>query len=235
MRSNRKQMKLTGQELYSKLVDDYKIIGESGVINFSLKDLTISIETKDTVGNLLQEWLKAWMIKEKVEFEENTNSQIFPDFYLDKHNQKLGLLEVKSFDWDRGPGFDLANFDSYCNSLLVNSYRLDSDYLIFAYQMKGSVITIKNVYLKKIWELACPSGTFPLKVQEKKSIIYNIRPSTWYSERSKFKPFATKEEFLSALNNTRYQYPQTRHTNGHWLQNVLKNYKEHTGVSLKVE
>jgi hypothetical protein len=228
-------MKLTGQELYSKLVDDYKIIGESGVINFSLKDLTISIETKDTVGNLLQEWLKAWMMKEKVEFEENTNSQIFPDFYLDKHNQKLGLLEVKSFDWDRGPGFDLANFDSYCNSLLVNSYRLDSDYLIFAYQMKGSVITIKNVYLKKIWELACPSGTYPLKVQEKKSIIYNIRPSTWYSERNKFKPFATKEDFLSALNNTRYQYPQTRHTNGHWLQNVLKNYKEHTGISLIVE
>lgn len=228
-------MKLTGQELYSKLVDDYKIIGESGVINFTLKNLTISIETKDTVGNLLQEWLKAWMMKEKVEFEENTNSQVFPDFYLDKQNQKLGLLEVKSFDWDRGPGFDLANFDSYCNSLLVNSYRLDSDYLIFAYQMVGSVITIKNVYLKKIWELACPSGTYPIKVQEKKSIIYNIRPSTWYSERSKFKPFANKEEFLSALNNTRYQYPQTRHTNGHWLQNVLKNYKEHTGVSLKVE
>ena len=52
-------MKLTGQELYSKLVNDYKIIGEKGVINFSLKNLTISIETKDTVGNLLQEWLKA--------------------------------------------------------------------------------------------------------------------------------------------------------------------------------
>ena len=54
-------MKLSAQELYTKLVDEYKIIGEKGVINFSLKDLTISIETKDTVGNLLQEWLKAWM------------------------------------------------------------------------------------------------------------------------------------------------------------------------------
>ncbi len=52
-------MKLTGQELYNKLVNDYRIIGEKGVINFSLKDLTIAIETKDTVGNLLQEWLKA--------------------------------------------------------------------------------------------------------------------------------------------------------------------------------
>ena len=228
-------MKLTGQELYNKLVNDYKIIGEKGVINFTLKDLTISIETKDTVGNLLQEWLKAWMMKEQIGFEENTNSQTFPDFYLDKHNQKQDLLEVKSFDWDRGPGFDLANFDSYCNSLLVNAYRIDSDYLIFAYQMEGFVITIKNVWLKKIWELSCPSGPYPITVQEKKSIIYNLRPSTWYSERTKFKPFNSKEEFLAALNETRYQYPQTRHTNGHWLQNVIKNYQEHTGISLDVK
>lgn len=227
-------MKLSGEELHHKLVNEYKIIGEKGIINFSLKDLTISIETKDTVGNLLQEWLKAWLMKEEVEFEENANSQVFPDFYLDKHNKKLGLLEVKSFDWDRGPGFDLANFDSYCNSLLSSAYRLNSYYLIFAYQMNGSEITIKNVWLKKIWELACPSGTYPLKVQEKKSVIYNIRPSTWYSERTKFKPFNSLEEFLSALNETRYQYPQTRHTNGHWLQNVLKNYEEHTGVKLQV-
>lgn len=228
-------MKLTAPELYAKLVDEYKIIGETAVINFTLRDLVISIETKDTVGNLLQEWLKAWLMNEKIEFEENTNSQVFPDFYLDKHNQKNDLLEVKSFDWKRGPGFDLANFDSYCNSLLVNAYRIDSDYLIFAYEMTGSVITIKNVWLKKIWELACPSGPYPIKVQEKKSIIYNIRPSTWYSTRSTFKPFSSKEEFLSALNETRYQYPQTRHTNGHWLQNVIKNYQEHTGVLLEVK
>ena len=227
-------MKLTGQELYNKLVNDYKIIGEKGVINFSLKDLTIAIETKDTVGNLLQEWLKAWMTKEKIEFEENTNTQSFPDFRLDKKNVKQGLLEVKSFDWDRGPGFDLANFDSYCNSLLVDAYRIDSDYLILAYQMEGSVISIKNVWIKKIWELASPSGTYPIKVQEKKSIIYNLRPSTWYSDRTKFKPFSSKEEFLSALNETRYQYPQTRHTNGHWLKDVIKNYHKHTGILLAV-
>ena len=228
-------MKIIGEQLYKKLVDEYKIIGEKGVINFSLKNLTISVQTKDTVGNLLQEWLKAWFQKEQIDFEENTNSQTFPDFLLDKDDHKKGLLEVKSFDFDRGPGFDLANFDSYCNSLLDNAYRIDSDYLILAYQMNNGVISIKNVWLKKIWELACPSSTYPLKVQEKKSVIYNIRPSIWYSERSKFKPFNSKEEFLSALNNTRYQYPQTRHTNGHWLRNVLKNYQEHTGVSLTVE
>jgi NgoBV restriction endonuclease len=228
-------MKLNGSQLYAKLVNDYKIIGEKGVINFSLKDLTIAVETKDTVGNLLQEWLKAWLRKESVDFDENTNSQTFPDFRLDKDNPKLGLLEVKSFDLKRGPGFDLANFDSYCNSLLTDAYRLDSDYLIFAYQMVGSEITIKDVWIKKIWELSCPSGTYPIKVQEKKSVIYNLRPSIWYSERSTFKPFASKEEFLTALNETRYQYPQTRHSNGHWLKSVIKNYQEHTGVSLSVK
>jgi len=228
-------MKLTGQQLYNKLVNEYKIIGEKGIINFTLKDLTISIETKDTIGNLLQEWLKAWMTREKIEFEENTNSQTFPDFLLDKNDHKKGLLEVKSFDWDRGPGFDLANFDSYCNSLLDNAYRIDSDYLILAYQMKGSELSIKDIWLKKIWELACPSSTYPIKVQEKKQVIYNLRPSTWYSERTKFKPFVSKEEFLSALNETRYQYPQTRHTNGHWLQKVLKNYEAHTGTALVVK
>ena len=152
-------MKLTAKQLYSKLVDDYQIIGQQGVINFTLKDLTIAVETKDSVGNLLQEWLKAWFQQNNIEFSENTNSQSFPDFHLDMEHTKQGLLEVKSFDWKRGPGFDLANFDSYCNSLLENAYRLDSDYLILAYQMTGSTITIKDVWLKKIWELACPSGT----------------------------------------------------------------------------
>ena len=66
-------MKLSGKELYNKLVNEYKIIGEKGIINFSLKNLTISIETKDTVGNLLQEWLKAWMMSECLTFSRNSH------------------------------------------------------------------------------------------------------------------------------------------------------------------
>ncbi|WP_282125650.1 NgoBV family restriction endonuclease [Marinifilum flexuosum] len=227
-------MKLTAQELYDRLVNEYDVIGQVGGINFTLKDLTISIDTKDTVGNLLQEWLKAWFIHEGIDFEENENTQKFPDFYLDTADKKKGLLEVKCFDIERGPGFDLANFDAYCNSLLTDAYRIDSDYLILAYKMTDGVLSIENVWLKKIWELACPSGTYPLKVQEKKNIIYNIRPSIWYSDRATFKPFNNRNDFLNALNNTRYEYPQTRATNGHWLRNVQANYREHTGVDLGI-
>ena len=227
-------MKYIAADLYDKLVNEYGIIGETGKISFTVKDLTITVKTKDTVGNLLQEWLKAWFHFADIDFVENTNTQSFPDFLLDKDNTKKGLLEVKSFDFDRGPGFDLANFDSYCESLLNAAYRLDSDYLILAYQMKEGILEIKNVWLKKIWELACPSSTYPLKVQEKKGIIYNIRSSVWYSDRARFKPFNSVEAFLTALNETRYQYPQTRHSNGHWLRKVVKNYQEHTGILLDV-
>lgn len=227
-------MKISAQQLYKKLVTDYKLVGQKGRITFKLKDITVEIETKDTIGSLIQEWLKEWMKSEKIDFEENQNSQTFPDIFLNTKDKKKGLLEIKTFDFDRGPGFDLANFDSYSNSLLTNSYRLDSDYLILAYQMSGSVITIKDVWLKKIWELAGASSTYPIKVQEKKNVIYNIRPIIWFSERSKFGAFKSKEEFLKALNETRYQYPKTHHDNAHWLNKVIKNYKEHTGSNLVI-
>jgi len=227
-------MKLTAIELFNKLVNEYKLIGQKGRIAFTLKEITVEIETKDSVGNLIQEWLKEWMTREDIDFEENPSSQTFPDIFLDKLDRKKGLLEIKTFDFDRGPGFDLANFDSYSNSLLTNAYRIDSDYLILSYQMNGAEITIKDVWLKKIWEIAGGSSTYPLKVQEKKNVIYNIRPIIWFSLRSKFPSFQTKEDFLKALNETRYQYPKTHHENGHWLNKVSKNYTDHTGIKLEV-
>ena len=227
-------MKITAQELYKKLTEDYKLIGQKGIINFTLKDLTVSIESKDTVGNLIQDWLVQWMKREQLSFEQNPSSQTFPDIYLNVEDKKKDLLEIKTFDWARGAGFDLANFESYCGSLLTNAYRLDSDYLIIAYKMDGVEITIENVWLKKIWELAGGSGTYPIKVQEKKQVIYNLRPISWYSERSTFKAFSSKEEFLKALNETRYQYSKTHHDNSHWLKKVIKNYAEHTGTTLSV-
>ena len=95
-------------------------------------------------------------------------------------------------------------------------------------------ITIKNVWLKKIWEIAGGRGPYPVKVQEKKKTIYNLRPINWYSSKTKFKPFENKESFLKALNETRYQYYKTRPDNSHWLQQVIANYKLHTGITLIV-
>jgi len=227
-------IKYTAKQLYNNLVSEYGIIGQKGRIIFTLKGLSVKINTRDTVGNLIQEWLREWMELQEIEFEINPNTQRFPDVYLNLNDKKKGLLEIKAFDYNRGAGFDLANFESYSKSLLEDSYRLDSDYLILGYTMEDGEITIANVWLKKIWELSGGSGTYPLKVQEKKKVIYNIRPINWYSKRSRFKCFNSKEEFLNALNETRYQYSKTRFENSHWLRNVLKDYKKHTGLTLEV-
>ncbi|HFA50502.1 MAG TPA: NgoBV family restriction endonuclease [Bacteroidetes bacterium] len=225
---------ITAQQLFEKLTKGYKLVGQTGAITFTLKDLSIDVDTKDSVGNLIQAWLKEWMISENIDCEPNPNSQTFPDFYLNANDKKKGLLEIKTFDRQRGPGFDLANFDSYCNSLLTDAYRIDSDYLIISYKMNKSVITIDNIWLKKIWEISGPSGPYPIKVQAKKDVIYNLRPVTWYSQKSIFKPFNDKIDFLKAIDNTRYQYPQTRFSNAQWLKNVIKNYQHHTGTLLNI-
>src|SRR6266536_5864671 len=113
------------------------------------------------------------------------NPQTFPDLYLNPDDEKSNLLEIKSFDFDGKAGFDIANFDAYCNSLLTSSYRLDSDYLIFAYSMEGTDITISNVWLKKIWEISGSSGKYPIRVQDKKNVIYSIRPIAWYFKKAR--------------------------------------------------
>jgi hypothetical protein len=225
-------MKLTSDELYMKLTVTDGLVGKTGEITFTFNNHPIKIESKDIIGNVIQDWIKDWMRSQGVSFIVNQNSQKFPDIYLDPDSKTTGLLEIKAFDFERSPNFDIANFDSYCNSLITDSYRIDSDYLIVGYSLHGATITIKNIWKKKIWEISGPSEKWPIKVQEKRETIYNLRPSTWYSTRSKFKSFNNKETFLSALNDTRYQYGKTRLSNSHWLSKVLANYLTYTGVKL---
>ncbi len=152
-------MKVTAEQLYEKLLIDYKLVGQKGKISFTLKDITVEIETKDTVGNLIQEWLKAWMIINKIEFGNAPHSQDFPDFLLDTDNPKNGLLEVKTFDYSKSANFDVANFMAYRRSVMAHPYRLDSSYLIIGYRMTGNSLEIADVWLKKVWEITGPPLT----------------------------------------------------------------------------
>ena len=228
-------MQLTAQQLFHKLKDEYKIVGEKGQINFTLKDLTIAVETKDTVGNLMQEWLKAWMLKEDIEFGNAPHSQDFPDFFLDAGNQTAGLLEVKSFDYSKSANFDVANFLAYRRSLIVNPFRLDSDYLIIGYKMAGNNLEIADVWLKKVWEITGPSEDWHLKCQVKQGEVVNIRPVKWYNaERTTYKPFNSALEFITAFDNTQRQWARTSRDaeTSTWLTKVKRGYKTATGIDL---
>lgn len=215
-------IKLTSLELYNKLKED--LLGKEGSIKISFCGLDVQIQSTDTVGNSLQSWLEGYLKANNIYYRTPDNTQEFPDFYLGDNNTS-NLLEVKAFNIDNGPGFDIANFESYCTSLKSKSYRLNADYLIIAYKMSGSKIKIENIWLKKIWEISSTSSSHKLKVQDKRGMIYNIRPCTWYSMKTKFKPFNNKKEFVSAIYQTLLNYEHTSIDADIWYDEVKENYE----------
>ncbi len=74
------------------------IIGASGKIELSLLDVSLNINGKSAIGDLLQEWLGAWMKQQGIYFRTDDNTQKFPDFYLGENNVE-DLLEIKTFDY----------------------------------------------------------------------------------------------------------------------------------------
>jgi hypothetical protein len=138
-------------------------------------------------------------------------------------------LEIKAYNFDATPAFDIANFDSYCRSLETKPYRLDADYIIFGYKMKVGIITIKGIWLKKIWEIAGASKRFALNTQVKQNVLYNIRPYNFSTDK---KPvFETKEDFLKAVYLTIGEYHSTEKAIS-WKQKVCESYLAHYGHDL---
>ena len=198
-------VKLTAQQLYSKLID-LNLEKSLGKINFNFAGVSVNINTTDTIGITLQLWLKQYLINNNIFFDEPSNTQEFPDFYLNDCEPYKHMLEVKAFNYIKTPAFDIANFESYCSSVKDKPYRLDADYLIFGYLMNmDGNITIKKLWLRKIWQIAGSSERYPIKTQVKRNMIYNIRPNTAF-KNEKPSPFNSKEDFLFALYKTLKMY-----------------------------
>lgn len=216
-------------DIYNKLISQ-NIDTHEGKTIITFMGISTVIHEPNAMGDLLQSWLADWLTENNFDFRVKTNTQEFPDFLLHPTSNKNHLLEVKTFDSDRNPNFDLANFDAYRRSLLTQAYRLDADYLVFGYTLTDGILRIPRIWLKKIWELAGGSARYPLKCQVKQNVIVNIRPVTWYSSTSKYKPFSSCMAFLEAMEATIKDYKPKEAEN--WLENVRTNYFEHTGQIL---
>lgn len=197
------------EKIYNKLQDDLDQL--CGGTIFSIGDTSFSVVGRDGLGGLIEEWFGVWADKNGFNIHNPKllgQSQEFPDYYVGSDN---GFLEIKAFDYDKSANFDLANFQSYCESVANNPSRLDSDYLIFGYTLNAGELRIKKVWLKKIWQITCPSDRWPLRTQTKRNVIYNIRPASWDSSGSRYKPFCVKEEFIDALYETEETYTGASH------------------------
>lgn len=197
-----------------------------GEITFKLSDFKITVQQNNVVGNILEEWLDKWMTKNNIDHVYN-HSQSSPDFWLNVSQSKDDWLEIKSFTGS--PNFDIGNFMSYISDAMDKPWKLQSNYLLIEYRMdmETGIITINNVWLKKVWEISCPSAKWAVKVQDKKNIIYNLRPATWYSEKTDFDVFNSLEDFLSALDFVIKTYPGTAKIGLDWKRKVEKAYNDY--------
>lgn len=220
------------EKLYNALQEDFGFEGATGSVLFNLKGYQITVEQNNVIGNILEEWLDKWMTSKGIVHIHNER-QSSPDFWLNPNDSTADWLEVKSFTGS--PNFDVGAFRSFINLIIEKPWKLQSKYLLIKYKSEKGVVTIEKFWIKNLWEICSTSGIWPLKVQYKNKVIVNIRPTTWYSATSDYKPFECLEDFLAALEETIYKYHDTRSTIAEqWSEKLCKSYKEHYGTTLVI-
>lgn len=230
-------MRAIAEDIYKRLLEEDRILELEGQIKFYLGDVSIIVKQRDVVGNIMQEWLQGWLDARNIEYAPSENSQMPPDFFLDPDDKTKGLLEVKAFNRSGSPGFDIADFRMYAEEIQEKPYMLDVDYLIFGYDMSDSgVVTIKDVWLKKVWQITRRMENYPINLQVKDGVIHKIRPGVWYTDSPKdYSIFDSLEDFISAVEETTFREPKLRSTIAPtWLPVFQKNYKARNGVELEV-
>lgn len=228
-------MTSSAQEIYRRLIEEDHIKEVTGQISFDLANVNIVVKQRDVVGNIIQEWLAGWMRARGISFRIGENTQMPPDFFLGENDDE-NLLEVKAFNRSASPAFDIADFVAYQRELLSKPYMLHVDYLIFGYEMtEDGKVLIKDLWLKKVWEISRRMKDWPLNLQVKQGRVQKIRPCTWYSTQARnFRPFDSLEDFVSAVEQTVYQNPETRHLSAKWLNTFLNAYQKKYGVALNI-
>ncbi len=229
-------MKVNALKVFEKLLDEDKLLEIEGQIKFFLGDVDIIVKQKDVVGNIIQEWLQGWMDKRGIEYALNDNTQMPPDFFLNPENKTEDLLEVKAFNRSASPGFDIADFRMYEEEIIEKPYMLNVDYLIFGYDMSDDgIVTIKDVWLKKVWEITRRMDGWAVNLQVKQGVVHKIRPGVWYSDRPGNIPmFKCMEDFIAAIEETVYQNPKTHESAANWKKSFIDSYRKFYGVQLNI-
>ena len=224
--------KATSEQVFEKLQAQLKK-NRNGAIKFELSGFEIIVKQNNVVGNILEEWLDKWMTEMGFSHDYN-HAQSAPDFWLDIDNHDTEWLEIKAFTGS--PNFDIANMMSYITEVIEKPWKLHSKYLCLKYKMDEDtgIVTVSDVWLKSVWEISCPSAKWAVKVQDKKGVIYNLRPATWYSTSTSYPIFKCLEHFLSALDYVLKTYSPTAKIGMTWRKDVVKAYQKHFGQTLDI-
>lgn len=225
---------LTKAEKLLKQLRTDGIIGAVGKINanFELTGKTRKLNIKKqimrpgSVGQIIEEWLSAYMDDKKIYYRAQ-KSQESPDYFLNKSTNKRDLLEVKVYG--KSAAFDLGTVRGVCNTLPEEVYKLDMDYLIIHYSMDDAIgdIVIKDVWLRKIWQVAGKETTSPYRLsrQVKNNQVTTIRPVGIKRPNPKAQ-FLSLEEYLYALYIEYTEIEKTKKKQEEWLEKIVIGYNK---------
>lgn len=160
----------------------------------------------NAVGDILEDVFYPIIKKELEDFEEGPK-QASPDYY---GMNKQFMFEQKVFM--TSPGFDIGNFTSYITQLCeeggVYKKVFQTKYMVFEYTINPTEKTIEIVkfhYLNVYNLVGYSSKLYPLTMQVKKNVWYNIRADSvkkWYS------PTKTPQLFVDHIIKCIEQCPQ---------------------------
>ena len=213
-------MKLTSfEELYEKAVNEIR--GEKGVITINIGGIPKINSSNDIIGNCVQEWIPQWLEDNGIKLEINSHSQSFPDFSATIGGERYDM-EVKCWNYNNAPAFDLANFNGFYREIYKNPSKIFAKYLIFGYTPIKHGFKIEEIFLKHLWEITSKAAKYPIGLQNKQGQPYAIRPFAFHKDNKK--SFENVKELVEAIYETRKMFPLDGIIEAEqWREEVLKS------------
>ncbi len=201
-----------------------KLEGQHGTITINFANRSHVYSGNDVIGNCLQEWLPNWFAYLGVNIIPGEHTQAFPDFVAVFNNTSYDV-EVKAWNYNNNPAFDLANFGNFLETTFDSPGKLDAYYFILGYKPMDDGFSegfkVEKVYLKNIWEITAPAQKYPIGLQVKRNQPYAMRPTSFHKNPDK--AFKSKKAFINAVKNTYDLFPSTslKFSSDEWLNRVL--------------
>lgn len=182
--------------------------GKHGAISITFANRTHIYSGNDVIGNCLQEWLPDWFQYLGIDIRPGEGTQVFPDFVACFNNQEYAM-EVKAWNIENSPAFDLANFHSFIENTYHSPGKINAQYFILGYKPEkdgfAQGFTVERIFLKHIWEITAPAKKYPINLQVKRGSPYALRPCPFH--KSPEKAFSCKEDFIRAIRDAYIQFP----------------------------
>ncbi len=151
-------------------------VGKKIVLTANFNGRSLPIMNPNLVGDLLEDIFFPFYKEECPDFEEGPKQES-PDFF---GHEKQFQFEQKVFY--ESPGFDISNFTSLIHQISKSGGLIrklfKTKYLVYEYGIDESAFVIKNFWMLNIWNLPTYGKTYPISMQVKKKMWYNIRPGT---------------------------------------------------------